>query len=102
MKPKCRMLMETPVHKDGVWNLQNETTKEMTAQVRSFSQHHVRVCRDRKCHPHTSASLCPPSLHHYQHDTTRHTYPLLTHMMPTHMNDTVAKTRRSCAWTSPP
>lgn len=34
IKPKCRMLMETPVHKDGVWNLQNETTKEMTAQVR--------------------------------------------------------------------
>jgi pre-mRNA-processing factor 8 len=33
MKPKCRMLMETPVHKDGVWNLQNETTKEMTAQA---------------------------------------------------------------------
>lgn len=29
------MLMEMPVHKDGVWNLQNETTKEMTAQVRS-------------------------------------------------------------------
>lgn len=34
IKPKCRMLMEMPVHKDGVWNLQNETTKEMTAQVK--------------------------------------------------------------------
>ena len=33
IKPKCRMLMEMPVHKDGVWNLQNEATKEMTAQA---------------------------------------------------------------------
>lgn len=32
IKPKCRMLMELPAHKDGVWNLQNDTTKEMTAQ----------------------------------------------------------------------
>ena len=27
------MLLETPVHKDGVWNLQNEATKEVTAQA---------------------------------------------------------------------
>jgi pre-mRNA-processing factor 8 len=33
IKPKIRMLLETPVHKDGVWNLQNEATKEMTAQA---------------------------------------------------------------------
>ena len=33
IKPKIRMHMETPVHKDGVWNLQNESTKEMTAQA---------------------------------------------------------------------
>ena len=33
IKPKIRMLMETAVHKDGVWNLQNESTKEMTAQA---------------------------------------------------------------------
>lgn len=33
IKPKIRMHMETPVHKDGVWNLQNEATKEMTAQA---------------------------------------------------------------------
>lgn len=33
IKPKCRMLMEMPAHKDGVWNLQNEATKEMTAQA---------------------------------------------------------------------
>ena len=33
IKPKCRMHMELPVHKDGVWNLQNEATKEMTAQA---------------------------------------------------------------------
>ena len=32
IKPKCRMHMETPVHKDGVWNLQNEASKEMTSQ----------------------------------------------------------------------
>ena len=33
IKPKCRMHMETLAHKDGVWNLQNESTKEMTAQA---------------------------------------------------------------------
>ena len=33
IKPKIRMLLETPVHKDGVWNLQNQATKEMTAQA---------------------------------------------------------------------
>ena len=33
IKPKCRMLAEQPVHKDGVWNLQNDSTKEMTAQA---------------------------------------------------------------------
>ena len=33
IKPKCRMHMEAAVHKDGVWNLQNEATKEMTAQA---------------------------------------------------------------------
>lgn len=44
IKPKCRMLMETPVHKDGVWNLQNETTKEMTAQVRCVCLLLMCVC----------------------------------------------------------
>ena len=33
IKPKIRMHMEQLVHKDGVWNLQNESTKEMTAQA---------------------------------------------------------------------
>jgi pre-mRNA-processing factor 8 len=33
IKPKSRMHMEMPAHKDGVWNLQNEATKEMTAQA---------------------------------------------------------------------
>jgi len=33
IKPKVRMHLEVPVHKDGVWNLQNESTKEMTAQA---------------------------------------------------------------------
>jgi pre-mRNA-processing factor 8 len=33
IKPRIRMHLETPVHKDGVWNLQNESTKEMTAQA---------------------------------------------------------------------
>jgi pre-mRNA-processing factor 8 len=30
--PKCRTLNQEFVHKDGVWNLQNEITKERTAQ----------------------------------------------------------------------
>jgi pre-mRNA-processing factor 8 len=30
--PKCRTLTQEFVHKDGVWNLQNEITKERTAQ----------------------------------------------------------------------
>ncbi len=33
IKPKCRMHLEQAVHKDGVWNLQNDATKEMTAQA---------------------------------------------------------------------
>eukprot|EP00605_Chrysophyceae_sp_TOSAG23-4_P000128 GSChrysophyteH1.ASY1.ANO1.147.1 assembled CDS len=33
IKPKSRMHMEQPVHRDGVWNLQNDATKEMTAQA---------------------------------------------------------------------
>ena len=32
--PKVRMAGEEFVHKDGVWALQNEATKERTAQVR--------------------------------------------------------------------
>jgi pre-mRNA-processing factor 8 len=33
IRPKIRMDQEMAVHKDGVWNLQNEATKEMTAQA---------------------------------------------------------------------
>ena len=33
VKPKCRMHLEALSHRDGVWNLQNEATKEMTAQA---------------------------------------------------------------------
>jgi pre-mRNA-processing factor 8 len=33
IRPKIRMLNEAPVYKDGVWNLQNEASKEMTAQA---------------------------------------------------------------------
>ena len=46
VKPKCRMHLEALTHRDGVWNLQNEATKEMTAQaflrVR-FGVHATRV-----------------------------------------------------------
>jgi len=45
IKPKCRMLQEQLAHKDGVWNLQNETTKEMTAQA------HLRVDDDSLAGP---------------------------------------------------
>lgn len=38
IKPKIRMLGEAPVHADGVWKLQNDSTKEMTAQVSSISR----------------------------------------------------------------
>eukprot|EP00286_Rhodomonas_abbreviata_P014338 CAMPEP_0181321322 /NCGR_PEP_ID=MMETSP1101-20121128/18616_1 /TAXON_ID=46948 /ORGANISM="Rhodomonas abbreviata, Strain Caron Lab Isolate" /LENGTH=2399 /DNA_ID=CAMNT_0023429127 /DNA_START=170 /DNA_END=7369 /DNA_ORIENTATION=+ len=31
--PKCRMLNEDFTHRDGIWNLQNETTKERTSQA---------------------------------------------------------------------
>lgn len=34
IKPRCRMLGEAAVHADGVWKLQNDSTKEMTAQVK--------------------------------------------------------------------
>ena len=37
IKPKCRMLEDTISFKDGVWNLQNEGSKELTAQA------HLRV-----------------------------------------------------------
>jgi pre-mRNA-processing factor 8 len=37
IKPKCRMIEETISFKDGVWNLQNESSKELTAQA------HLRV-----------------------------------------------------------
>lgn len=30
--PKCRTTHEEFTHRDGVWNLQNEVTKERTAQ----------------------------------------------------------------------
>eukprot|EP01038_Epipyxis_sp_PR26KG_P010035 gene10035-13492_t len=33
IKPKIRMLGENAIYKDGVWNLQNESSKEMTAQA---------------------------------------------------------------------
>ena len=33
VKPKCRMHLEALTHRDGVWNLQNDATKEMTAQA---------------------------------------------------------------------
>merc|ERR1719223_2318255 len=33
IKPKIRMLVDAPVYKDGIWNLQNEASKEMTAQA---------------------------------------------------------------------
>ena len=33
VKPKCRMHLEALTHRDGVWNLQHEATKEMTAQA---------------------------------------------------------------------
>ncbi|KAH8098773.1 U5 snRNA binding protein [Aureococcus anophagefferens] len=33
VKPKCRMHLEALAHRDGVWNLQNDATKEMTAQA---------------------------------------------------------------------
>ena len=47
--PKCRMTAEEFTHKDGVWNLQNEVTKERTAQCflrvdeESMGRFHNRV-----------------------------------------------------------
>ncbi|KAL3228103.1 hypothetical protein MRX96_004022 [Rhipicephalus microplus] len=47
--PKCRMTHEEFSHKDGVWNLQNEVTKERTAQCflrvddESMQRFHNRV-----------------------------------------------------------
>ncbi len=36
--PKVRMAQEGLAHKDGVWSLQNEVTKERTAQVGAGQQ----------------------------------------------------------------
>lgn len=47
--PKCRTSYEEFTHKDGVWNLQNEVTKERTAQCflrvddESMQRFHNRV-----------------------------------------------------------
>ncbi|XP_074597718.1 pre-mRNA processing factor 8 isoform X2 [Brevipalpus obovatus] len=47
--PKCRMTQEEFAHKDGMWNLQNEITKERTAQCflrvddESMQRFHNRV-----------------------------------------------------------
>ena len=47
--PKCRTTHEEFTHKDGVWNLQNEVTKERTAQCflrvddESMGRFHNRV-----------------------------------------------------------
>ena len=47
--PKCRTTHEEFTHRDGVWNLQNEVTKERTAQCflrvddESMSRFHNRV-----------------------------------------------------------
>lgn len=47
--PKCRTTNQEFVHKDGVWNLQNEVTKERTAQCflrvdeESMNKYHNRV-----------------------------------------------------------
>lgn len=47
--PKCRTMNQEFVHKDGVWNLQNEVTKERTAQCflrvddDSMGKYHNRV-----------------------------------------------------------
>ena len=48
--PKCRTTNEEFTHRDGIWNLQNEVTKERTAQCflrvdeESMSKFHNR-CR---------------------------------------------------------
>ena len=47
--PKCRTMNQEFVHKDGIWNLQNEVTKERTAQCflrvddDSMNKYHNRV-----------------------------------------------------------
>ncbi|CAF3401556.1 unnamed protein product [Rotaria socialis] len=47
--PKIRMTHEEFVHKDGAWDLQNETTKERTAQCflhvddESMNRYHNRA-----------------------------------------------------------
>lgn len=47
--PKCRCPSEEFTHKDGVWNLQNEVTKERTAQCflrvddESLTRFHNRI-----------------------------------------------------------
>ena len=50
IKPKCRMHLEALTHRDGVWNLQNEATKEMTAQAflrARFGVHATRLRQTR-------------------------------------------------------
>jgi pre-mRNA-processing factor 8 len=53
--PKIRTTFEEFSNRDGVWNLQNEVTKERTAQAflrvddHSFQQFHNRIRQVRAC-----------------------------------------------------
>ena len=48
--PKVRMAAEGFANKDGVWSLQNEFTKERTAQVRTMPLYCKRVPRSVSRH----------------------------------------------------
>ena len=50
VKPKCRMHLEALTHRDGVWNLQNEATKEMTAQAFLRARVGVLWCLHTRVH----------------------------------------------------
>ena len=59
--PKVRMLAEGMAHKDGVWSLQNEATKERTAQVGLWAcgvWGGLRV-RALACAPRRASRACP-------------------------------------------
>ena len=71
--PKIRMVMENFANKDGVWSLQNEATKERTAQaflrvddeaLKSFENRVRQVGHPSPCDtPVTGSLLCCSTLH---------------------------------------
>ena len=71
--PKIRMVMENFANKDGVWSLQNEATKERTAQaflrvddeaLKSF-ENRVRQVNSTAVQPNTPLFLSGPAIRKY-------------------------------------